>query len=127
MTLPPKLPPISECPRVVAPRLSDDDRETVQAITHQAWLLATSRYESGRDGVRAVEAAREACEMTEWRVWGCVEALAAAYAECGDFESADKYQMLAEELAATGPSDARHAAARRHALYRDRRPVHQGE
>jgi tetratricopeptide (TPR) repeat protein len=117
----------AESPRVLAAWLSSADQEVAKSLTLQAWLLATSRYESGRDGVRAVEAARAACELTEWRAWGCVEALAAAYAECGDFESADKYQTLAEELAATGPSDARHAAARRHALYRDRRPVHQGE
>lgn len=102
-------------------------RRRANALTEQAWLLAASRYEIHRDGVRAVEAAREACELTHWKDAACVEALAAAYAECGDFESADKYQTLAEELAAAGPADIRHAAARRHALYRDRRAVHQGE
>lgn len=117
----------ADSPRVLAPWLSNAHQETAKNLTHQAWLYATSRYESGRDGVRAVEAARAACELTDWRASGCVEALAAAYAECGDFESADKYQTLAEELAADGPSNVRHAAARRHSLYRDRRPVHQGE
>ena len=119
--------PISTCPRVIAPGLSQDDFETVEALTNQAWLRATSRYETARDGVQAVEAAREACELSQWRVSACVEALAAAYAECGDFESAEKYQTLALELAAEAPADERHAASRRLARYRSRQSIHQGE
>ena len=122
-----KPPQIHEGPRVVAPWLSAEDFETVQDLTYQAWLWATSRYESGRDGVRAVEAAREACERTQWKASACVEALAAAYAECGDFESADKYQTWAVELATAAELKGRYVAARRLAHYRDRRPIHQGE
>ena len=126
-TVTPKPPPIHEIPRVVAPGLSKSDFETVQGLTDRAWLWATSRYESGRDGVRAVEAAREACELSEWKVSACLEVLAAAYAECGDFESADKYQTWAVELASEAESKGRFVAARRLARYRARRPIHQGE
>jgi tetratricopeptide (TPR) repeat protein len=124
-TLASKPSPVHEAPRVVAPGLSNGDFDAVQALTDQAWVWATSRYESGRDGVRAVEAAREACELTEWRVSACLEALAAACAECGDFESADKYQTRAVELATAAELKGQHVAARRLARYRAREPIHQ--
>jgi tetratricopeptide (TPR) repeat protein len=57
-----------------------------------AWLLATCPDEKFRDGKRAVELATTACEMSGWNNAHGVGALAAAYAESGDFVNAVKWQ-----------------------------------
>jgi tetratricopeptide (TPR) repeat protein len=68
-----------------------------------AWILATSPDDAIRDGKRAVELATKACEQTEWQEAHIISTLAAAYAEMGDFEKAQKYSEQAVELG--GKSD----------------------
>jgi hypothetical protein len=57
-----------------------------------AALLATCPDASVRNGNQAVDFARHACELTEWKLPYCLVTLAAAYAESGDFPQAVKYQ-----------------------------------
>ena len=57
-----------------------------------AWLLATCPDATVRDGKRAVELASMACEMTAWTDPWCLESLAAACAEAGEFAEAVKWQ-----------------------------------
>jgi tetratricopeptide (TPR) repeat protein len=57
-----------------------------------AWLLATCPDAKIRDGKRAVELATDACEFSGWKNAYAVGALAAAYAESGDFVNAVKWQ-----------------------------------
>ncbi len=68
------------------------DAKHVNAHCALAWLLATCPDDKYRDGKRAVELATNACEMSGWKYANGIVALAAAYAETGDFENAVKWQ-----------------------------------
>lgn len=97
-------------------RLDPRDDETLDSF---AWLLATVANPGLRDGKRAVELAREACELTQWKEPNHLDTLAAAYARSGDFGSAVKWQAKALE-----DPDFRKVreAQERLALYRARKP-----
>ena len=77
-------------------RLAPDD-----PIAHNnlAWLFATCRDETRRDGKRAAESATRACELSGWCDWRFLHTLAAACAETGDFDNAVKHGELALSMA----------------------------
>ncbi|MBS0262017.1 MAG: tetratricopeptide repeat protein [Planctomycetes bacterium] len=86
-----------------------------------AWVLATCPEESLRDGPRAVELATRACELTNWKDRIALETLAAACAECQDYETAVDRQQQALQLIQNDPD--RIAAAReRLAQYEQHQP-----
>ncbi|HVA48557.1 MAG TPA: tetratricopeptide repeat protein [Pirellulales bacterium] len=88
----------------------------------RAWILATAGDAKVRDGKKAVESARHACELTAWQEWGDIDTLAAAYAEAGDFTSAVKYAKRALEKAP--PDDAQREEAAEHLqLFEAGKPV----
>jgi tetratricopeptide (TPR) repeat protein len=58
------------------------------ALNAQAWLRATRPEASFRNGKQAIADAKTACTSTSWRESGCIDTLAAAYAEAGDFDAA---------------------------------------
>jgi tetratricopeptide (TPR) repeat protein len=69
----------------------DPKYSTVMA--DKAWLLATCPEERFRDGKKAVELARRANELSDYKIASHFSALAAAQAEAGDFKEAVRWQQ----------------------------------
>jgi len=65
---------------------------------NRAWILATCPIVSVRNGQKAIESAKTGCELTDWKEPSYLEALAAAFAEAGDFDSAISTQSKAMGL-----------------------------
>jgi len=96
----------------LAPTLTD-------ALNGLAWLLATAADAEHRDGPRSEALARQACELTNWKNGMMVDTLAAAMAEQGKFEEAEKFQLQGIELAG---EQATPGMTERLDLYRQRQP-----
>jgi tetratricopeptide (TPR) repeat protein len=86
----------------------------------RAWIKATCPVDQFRDGKQAVEGATLACELTKWQQTGCLETLAAAQAESGQFDEAVKWQTKVVELT-TDDKDRREAHERLE-LFRKKQP-----
>ncbi len=90
---------LADFARVVA---LDPSRLTVaqkaDALDCQAWVWATCPVERIRNGPKAVEAARQTCELTGWKLPSRITTLSAAYAEMGNFEQAIRYVQEAAKL-----------------------------
>src|SRR5262249_6279489 len=66
-------------------RLDPKDFATLNSL---AWLLSTCVDSHVRDGRKALELAARACELTAYRNHLCLDTLAAACAEAGDYTGA---------------------------------------
>lgn len=91
------------------------------ALNERAWIRATCPDSSFRHGSQAIDDAKKACRITNWKDASYVDTLAAAYAESGDFDSAVRY-----EEKALGGHDAEHIAQnlQKHmALFKQHQPI----
>lgn len=74
-------------------------------LNNLAWVLSTSPKDEVRDGKRAIELARMACEETQYEAAHILSTLASAYAEIGDFETARKWAKKAVDAGAEDLKD----------------------
>jgi Flp pilus assembly protein TadD len=89
------------------------------AYAFDAWVLAACPDGKFRDGKGAVLSATKACELSRWCDARAITALAAAFAETGDFEQAKRFQNKAIEL--LGDEEAKAGAREALELYRQKK------
>ena len=92
------------------------DPKNADAYGTEAYLLSVCPVPKYRDGAKAVRYATKACELTEWSNRLALDALAAAYAETGDFDKAIQFQKQADEINKKADPD-------RLALYEKHQPL----
>lgn len=98
----------------------------ISALNALAWFLATTTEDKVRNGRRAAEVARRACELTEYKDWQIIDTLAAACAESGEFDEAQKWQQKAVDLVGTAVSQkVREELVSRMEQYRTKKPIHE--
>src|SRR5262245_12654781 len=76
-------------------RRTEPSTPLLRVVTASAVIRAGCPVEKYRDGAKAVEDAKGACELSGWKDPKHLEALAAAYSEDGDFDAAVKWQKKA--------------------------------
>ncbi len=100
------------------------DSEYANAYNDRAWLWATCPDPKFRNGKKAVESAKRACELTKYEKAEWVDTLAAAYAEAGDFARAAEWQEKANK---TLPEEYRKGGVERLNLYKQKKPYRETE
>jgi hypothetical protein len=85
-----------------------------------AWFLCTAKFDQIRDGHLALEMATKACELTDFKAATCVDTLAAAYAELGNFPAAIEWSERTVQL--TTDEVRREKFKERLELYRSGKP-----
>lgn len=107
--------------------LSEARGGTTQIALRLAWVLATWPEPRVRNGSEALELALDLCAATRYGNPAALDALAAAYAEVGDFDRAVKVVSQAQQLALSADEPAVVRDLERHlASYRTARPYREG-
>jgi tetratricopeptide (TPR) repeat protein len=88
-------------------------------LNNLAWVLATSPDDKIRDGKRAIELAKQGCEVTEYKQAHVLSTLAAAYAESGNFDEAVKWSKKAVE---SGPEALKDQLSKELESYQAKKP-----
>ena len=96
---------------------------SVAALTGRVLLAAACPDARLRDGRRAVEDAGRACELTGWKAFDALTAMAAAAAEHGDFEAATKAARRAASPEVTATPGQKQQARAHLKLYKAKKPL----
>ena len=97
-----------------------------QTLFNLSWIYATSENSSYRNGIKAVKLAEKLCTLTDYQQPLAMDALAAAYAETGNFDKAIETAQKALELALhLGPQKLVFGLEKRLKLYKVGRPYRQ--
>ena len=100
--------------------------DSVQILNDEAWLLATARDASLRNGVEAVTLAQRAVQLSASRQPAILATLAAAYAETGQFAKAIETEQQAATLAGQqGNGDLAKTLSARLELFQAHSPIRQ--
>jgi tetratricopeptide (TPR) repeat protein len=98
------------------------DTNSDVALNNLAWLLTTAPKSKMRDGHKAVEYAKRACELNSWKNAYYLGTLAAANAEIGNFDEAVKWER---KCIIIGLPDKEMEQARRELkLFENKQPYH---
>ena len=93
--------------------------ESKVALNDLAWIRATAKDDSLRDGKKAYELAVKGCQLTEYKDWNRLDTLSAAYAEAGDFDQAVEWVQKTMKLA---PENQQEQLKKKEALYKSKKP-----
>ncbi|MFN2542475.1 MAG: tetratricopeptide repeat protein [Chthoniobacterales bacterium] len=93
-----------------------------RALRERAWLEAGCPDPTFRNGQQAIKDATNACKLLLWQDEQSIAALAAAYAEVGDFDSAVRYAEQALATKGTSPAAAK-GIQHDLALFKQHRPI----
>ncbi|MFO0935295.1 MAG: tetratricopeptide repeat protein [Gemmataceae bacterium] len=96
------------------------DSNDPQAMNYLAWIWACCPDDSLRNGQQAYEMAIRACELTQFEDAGCLDTLAAAHAELGEFDKAIAFSEQA--IAKATREEDRQEFATRLALFQSGQP-----
>jgi tetratricopeptide (TPR) repeat protein len=97
-----------------------------EALYNLSWTLATHENDKIRNGEEAVKLAEKLCKITQYNQPLALDALAAAYAETGQFDAAVLTAQNALKLALVfGPEELVLGLKRRLLLYETGSPYHQ--
>jgi cytochrome c-type biogenesis protein CcmH/NrfG len=103
------------------------NRKMTHALYNLSWIYATSIDKNYRNGIKAVELAEKLCILTDYQQPLAMDALAAAYAETGNFDMAVETSQKALELALQlGPEELAIGLKNRLKLYQIGQPYRQG-
>ena len=98
------------------------DKNDTIANNNLAWLLTITPDTKLRDGKKALEYAKRACELSEWKNAYCLGTLAAAYAETENYDEAVKWEKM---CIATGLPEKEMQQARKELdLFENKKPYH---
>lgn len=91
------------------------------AFNDRAWFRATCPNDSFRNPHGAVDDAKKACTITQWKEADPIDTLATAYAAAGDFDSAVRY--VQEAMRAYDAAPIKKTLEEHAVMFKQRRPV----
>ncbi len=98
------------------------DTTSAWGYNNLAWELAVCPEAQFRNGKKALEYAKKACDLSDWKNPAYLDTLAAAYAESGKFDDAVKW----EQEAIKGLSDKDTVEGQKAlSLYKQGKPYHE--